>query len=439
MVASRLPVLPGRLRRPGFGFWAVAFAFVTVIAFGTVPTPLYSLYRDRDGFSAFMVTIVFAAYAIGSVLSLFLAGHVSDWHGRKRILVPAMLLEIAAAVVFLAWPALPGLLVARSLTGLAVGAFTATATAWLAELHTAHRPGGSSRRAQVVGTAANLGGFGVGTVVSGALAQWVGHPLTVPFVVFTVALTIAVLLVLAAPETHPALRPRPRYRPQRVSVPPHARRLYAAAATGMFVVFAALGLFTSLAPSYLAGTLHHPSVALAGSVTFLVFSSAVIAQIATARSSVHRVLRAGVGTVLVGLALLVGAVWLPTPSLAAFLAGGVVSGLGAGLLFQGTVGTVGALAPADRRAEALAGLFLAGYSGLTVPVVGLGLLERYTTPRFGLLMFAGVLTLIVLATAPILLSRPRPHGENGADSAPPNTDRRPVHKADAPRALVIGM
>jgi hypothetical protein len=51
MVASRLPVLPGRLRRPGFGFWAVAFAFVTVIAFGTVPTPLYSLYRDRDGFS----------------------------------------------------------------------------------------------------------------------------------------------------------------------------------------------------------------------------------------------------------------------------------------------------------------------------------------------------------------------------------------------------
>jgi hypothetical protein len=54
-------------------------------------------------------------------------------------------------------------------------------------------------------------------------------------------------------------------------------------------------------------------------------------------------------------------------------------------------------------------------------------------------MFAGVLTLIVLATAPTLLSRPHPHRENGADSGPPNSDRRPVHKADAPRALVIGM
>ena len=405
-------VFPGRPRgRHGFGFWAVTFAFVTVIAFGTVPAPLYSLYQERDDFSAFVVTIVFAAYAIGSVVSLFLAGHVSDWHGRRRILVPAMLLEIAAGVVFLVCPALPGLLVARSLTGLAVGAFTATATAWLAELHAAHRPGGSSRRAQVVATAANLGGFGVGAAGSGALAQWAGHPLTVPYVVFVVALAVAVLLVLATPETRPAMTPRPRYRPQRVSVPQHARGLYVAAATGMLIVFAQLGLFTSLAPNYLAGTLHHASIALAGAVTLMVFSSAVVAQIATAKSSVHRVLRAGVVTVLIGLALLVGAVWLPTPSLAAFLAGGVVSGLGGGLLFRGTVGTVGSLAPADSRAEALAGLFLAGYAGLTVPVIGLGLLDLYATPQVGLLVFAGVLALIALMTAPTLLHRPDPTAE----------------------------
>jgi MFS family permease len=143
-------------------------------------------------------------------------------------------------------------------------------------------------------------------------------------------------------------------------------------------------------------------------------------------------------TVLIGLTLLVGAVWLPTPSLAAFLGGGVVSGLGGGLLFRGTVGTVGALAPADSRAEALAGLFLAGYAGLTVPVIGLGLLDRYATPQVGLLVFAGALTLIVLTTAPTLLHRSG-HRENGRDSVVSNSDRRPGHKADAPRTLVIGM
>jgi MFS family permease len=75
-------------------------------------------------------------------LSLFLAGHLSDWHGRRRVLVPALLLQIVAGVVFLVWPSLPGLLLARVLSGLGIGAVTATATAWLSELR-----GADSQRA----------------------------------------------------------------------------------------------------------------------------------------------------------------------------------------------------------------------------------------------------------------------------------------------------
>lgn len=59
---------------------------------------------------------------------------------------------------------------------------SATATAWMAELHRAARPGTGGRRADVVATAANLGGLGLGALVSGALAEWIGAPLTVPFI-----------------------------------------------------------------------------------------------------------------------------------------------------------------------------------------------------------------------------------------------------------------
>ena len=112
----------------------MALAFTTAMAFTTVPTPLWSLYAQRDRFSSLTVTIAFAVYAVAVAVSLFLAGHVSDWYGRRRVLMPALALEIVAAAVFLAWPALPGLLVARVLSGLGVGAVTATATAWLSEL-----------------------------------------------------------------------------------------------------------------------------------------------------------------------------------------------------------------------------------------------------------------------------------------------------------------
>src|SRR3954454_18218762 len=117
--------------RHGLGFWLIATVFLTVLAFSTVPAPLYPLYQRQDGFSAFTVTIVFAVYAVGVITSLVLAGHVSDWTGRKRILLPALGVEIVAAVLFLAWPALPGLILARFLTGIGVGLVSATATAYL--------------------------------------------------------------------------------------------------------------------------------------------------------------------------------------------------------------------------------------------------------------------------------------------------------------------
>ena len=255
-------------RRLGAGLWAVVFAFMAAMAFSTVPTPLYTLYQARDGFSTFIVTVIFAAYAAGVIVALFAAGHVSDWLGRRRALVPAVLLSAVSAIVFLTWRELPGLLVGRVLSGLSVGVVTATATAYLAELHLRARRGASPARAQLLATTANLGGLGLGPLLAGLLAQSVGAPLTVPFVLFLVLLTAAAVAVALAPETVSRPSPRPAYRPQRVAVPAEARGRFFGAAAGGVVAFAAFGLFTSLAPTFLAVTLGRTSHALAGVPAF---------------------------------------------------------------------------------------------------------------------------------------------------------------------------
>src|ERR1019366_25258 len=103
---------------PAAGFWIVAAAFVAVMAIGALPTPLYVLYERRDHFSGLIVTVIFAAYALGVVASLFLAGHISDWFGRRRVLVPAILINMAAGLIFLIWPAVPGLILARFVSGI---------------------------------------------------------------------------------------------------------------------------------------------------------------------------------------------------------------------------------------------------------------------------------------------------------------------------------
>ena len=59
-----VPAAVGRLQAAAF--WAVASAFLIVMAFATLPSPLYSLYRTRDDLSTLTVTLVYAVFACGA-------------------------------------------------------------------------------------------------------------------------------------------------------------------------------------------------------------------------------------------------------------------------------------------------------------------------------------------------------------------------------------
>jgi len=171
-------------RRHSTAFWVVAAAFCVNLAFSAVPTPLYVIYQQRDHFSTLMITVVYAVYAVGVMVSLFLGGHVSDWVGRRQVLVPALAVNVASAVLFIAFPSLAGLIIARVVSGVSIGLTTGTATAYLAELHLGAGGSPTGRRPQVVATAANLGGIGVGPLGAGLLAQFAPLPLVIPYVIF---------------------------------------------------------------------------------------------------------------------------------------------------------------------------------------------------------------------------------------------------------------
>jgi MFS family permease len=383
-----------RRRHHAFGFWAATAAFLVNMGFSAVPTPLYVLYQQRDHFSTIMLTVVYAVYAVGVIISLFLAGHVSDWIGRKRVLVPALLVNVVSALIFLAAPSLPGLLIARVVSGVSVGLTTATATVYLTELH-GRRPAATvaPRRAQIVATAANLGGIGLGPLVAGLLAEFAPQPLRLPYLVFLIALLVLAVLVALSPETAEVPEDRPRYRPQRIAVPEHARRTFFTATATSLAAFAVFGIFNSLAPSFLAVTLHQHSHAVAGAVAFAAFASGALVQLALSRAGLATTLRVAPPTLVLGLGLLAGGMW--ASSLALFVTGGVVVGAGAALAFRGGLTAAAATAPAESRAEVLAAFFLGAYVGLSVPVVVLGIATQYVSARAAVLVFAALVAAAV--------------------------------------------
>lgn len=396
------------------GFWAVAFSFLAVSAFSTAPSALYGLYAQRDHLSSLTVTIVYAVYAGGIVVTLVLAGHVSDWYGRRVVLLPALGVAVIAAVVFLIWRSLPGLLVARVLTGFALGITVATATAFITDLD-APSGDGATNRAGIVATVANVGGLGLGALIAGLLARYEPDALALPFIVLLTALLAAVILVSLAPEGHIAVDPRPRYRPQRLAAPTGGRRQFAAATTGAFAAFAVGGLFAGLTGTFLTRLVHHSSPALIGLTIFLSYGAAVVVQTTTTSWPAHRLLAAGLPPIILGLALLVASAWITPPSLSLFLISSVVAGAGIGGMIRGCVTIVISTANPDERAGAVATVFTAGYAGVSIPVIGMGIVLEHLSPRVTLLIFAVGVGLGILAAAPILI---RPPAEQAIPARP---------------------
>jgi hypothetical protein len=400
VTATTLPA-PSRRLPHGAAFWTTAAVFLAAMAFTTIPTPLYALYQQRDGFPTWVVTVVFAAYAAGVALSLYLVGHVSDWVGRKPPALFALALEAVASVLFLLFPTVPVLLVARFLTGLGVGALTAAATAHLGELW---RGAGGERRPgvpAVVATIANIGGLGLGPLVGGLLAEYAPAPLVTPYVVALVVLVLAAVAVLAAPETvERSSRP---WRPQRLTVPAEGRGVFSAAGAGVFAAFAIFGLFTSLAPSFLAGEFHSPSRLVAGVVPFAVFAVAALGQVFFTPVAMRVQLVVATVAMVVGLAgLAVGALvtaeWL-------FVAGGLVAGLGVGLLFRASLGMATGLVPAPQRGEVLAAMFLIAYVGLTVPVLLVGAALAFLPAVPVLVVFSAVIAVLAAVAGPRMAAK----------------------------------
>jgi MFS family permease len=394
--------LPRLSRRAAF--WAVAAAFLALAAFATAPSALYGIYAQRDHLAPFTLTIVYAVYAVGIVASLLLAGHLSDSYGRRTLLIPGLLVAAAASVIFLVWPTLPGLFAARLLTGVALGIGVATATAYIADLDAA--PDGTpTRRSGIVATIANVGGLAVGPLLAGALAEYVPGGLTITFVLLLAALILGAGVVAIAPESREPARPRPAYRPQRLRAPAHARRQFLAAITGAFLTFGVAGLFAGLAGRLLAGPLHHPSAVLAGLVIFLNFGTGVLVQSTTTRWPTHRLIAAGIAPLLIGLIVLVVSAWTSPASLALFLIGAAVAGVGGGAIIRGTLSIVIAATSAADRAGALATYFTAGYVGISLPVLGAGVALQYLSPRVTLLIFAAAVAAGIVAAAPVLVRR----------------------------------
>ncbi|NUP21216.1 MAG: MFS transporter [Streptomyces sp.] len=376
--------------------------FAVCMAGTTLPTPLYPLYQEKFGFSELTVTVVYAVYAFAVIGVLLLMGNASDAVGRRAVLLCGLGFAAASAVCFLGATGLGWLYAGRLLSGLSAGLFTGAATAYVMEL----APSGGASRATFVATAANMGGLGCGPLLAGVLAQYAPWPLYLPFAVHLVMVAASAAVLLRLPETVRERVPLSTVRPRRPGLPAPVRAVFGPAAIASFVGFALFGVFTSVSPEFLAESLDVTDHAVSGLVVALAFFASTAGQLAVGRVGVGRSLPLGCAGLLAGLALLAGA--LAWDLMALVVLSAVVGGGGQGLAFRGALAAVAGASPADRRAAVISTLFVVAYAGISVPVIGVGVLSGPVGLENAGLVFIACMAVLVATAAAYLLRRPVP-------------------------------
>jgi len=381
-------------------------------------TPLYQLYRTDYGLDALGLTLIYSVYVIGNLTALLFLGRLSDQLGRKPVILAGLALAAVSTMLFLLASSSTLLFAGRIASGCAVGLGSGAATAWITEATPAER----RALAASTMTAFNFLGLALGPILAGTLVQYAPSPLRLPFLVYLGLIGGVALLVLAARETLDRAQAGSFDLTPRLAIPRGKRLAFIAPAAAGFAAMAVVGYYAALGPTMLHDTVRLTNQALTGLIVAELFAVAAVAILLTRQIEPRRVLIWGLVLTPAGLGALVAAqTW---SSLALMLIGTTVSGVASAFSYRGGLGTINALAPADRRAELASTYFICCFMGNALPIIGVGALSEAIGAVSADRIFALGLTIVALG-ALSLVSLFRDAERNGrAQGAPDRQGRK---------------
>ncbi|HEY4175834.1 MAG TPA: MFS transporter [Kofleriaceae bacterium] len=370
-------------------FVLLASIIVVFLAGSSAPTPLYPTYQAEWGFSAITITFIFGIYALAVLTALLVIGSLSDYIGRRPVLVVATLVEIVAMVVFARANGLIALLVARVVQGLGVGAAVAAAGAALLDLD---RERGSAANAASPGL-----GSALGALVSGLFVQFLPMPKTLVYCVIAALLALQIVGIYFMRETTKRKPGAVKSLVPHIRVPSELRMAVLLAAPALVAAWALAGFYGSLAPALIRRVLGSTAPVLGGVGLFALAASGALTIIIARHLPARSIVRLGSLLLMVGVAGVLLATF--EHSRIGFFVATAVAGAGFGGSFHGGLHSVLSITPADHRAGVLSVLSLIAYLAIGVPAVLGGVRVVHGGGLVGTSYEFGAVVIVLAATA----------------------------------------
>ena len=372
-----------------------AFSFVgaaLVSASSSAATPLYRMYQETMHLTPLMITVVFAVYAISLLAALLTVGGLSDYVGRRPVILGGLLLNAAAMIVFARAGTVGELIVARAVQGLCVGTATTAFGAAILDTNRSQGP-------LLNGITAFIGLL-AGALGSAALVTFAPNPLHLVYEVLLGFTAVMIVLLWWMPESVgrkagalASLRPQ-------ISVPRPSRAVLLRLMPATVATWALGGFHMSLMPTVVAATMGAAAPWVRDLVLPVMLLAATTAVLLFRNWPAQRVLLIGTNGLWTGVAIsLLG---LQQHSATILVAGSIIAGIGFGTSFSGSLRTLLPTAEPHHRAGLLSALYVLSYLAFSLPAVAAGL----SVPVLGLATVAYVYggAVIVLAIISMIAS-----------------------------------
>lgn len=386
--------IPAQFARPSASLSpraATAFAFLTAVSFSaatSAPTPLYHVYQQAMALSPLTITLVFASYAFAMLASFLTVARLSDFVGRKPMILVSLLINALSLLIFITAASAGQLILARVVQGIGNGIAMTTLGAAILDTDAKNGPLYNSVTAFL--------GLMVGSLLAGALVAFAPLPTQLVYVVLLAVTLLEAAVLVVVPETtarHPgALRVLIPHAVVPTAARPAMLRLLPLNTAG----WALGGFYFSLMPTLVGVATHIDSPFIGGAVVSAMMLAAAVVVFALRHLPAERLISTGMGGLALGIVLtLVG---IAVSSAPVMILGTVIVGGGFGSAFAGMLRRLLPLAGPSERAGLLAAFFVASYLAFALPAIAAGLVA----PVLGLVtttyLYQGVLLGLVAAS-----------------------------------------
>lgn len=339
---------------------------ISFMAAASAPAPLYQIYQQLWHFSPVILTLIFSTYAFVLLLSLLIVGSLSDFIGRRPVIILAIALQIISMSFFLFATDISMLFIARGIQGIATALAVSSIGAALLDL--------SKTMGPLINSISPMFGMAVGAIIACLVLQYSEIPLQLIFIILISIYLVELFLTCFTTES---IIKRSgafaSFKPQ-IAVPAAAKFALICISPVNIALWMVSGFFLSLMPSLLSQAFQIHSAWLNGLAFCTLTLSGAMGILLLRHAASIFILKFGAISLIIGISLLVVAInWV---NIALLFLGALIAGLGFGTSFMGAIRVVMPLARPEERAGLMTAFYVESYLAFSIPAIIAGLMVK---------------------------------------------------------------